>query len=405
MAAAQEVTQDYDQSFTIDDSSSNIPEVPKTSPPESPTFQRVKYQEILQKQEREKEAREQLQREKERLEREKREKEQQQQQLELERIKNAEREQKERERVEKELAESRKKTPFRVSEQPGVDLIATEVKTRVDEPVLEQPLSSQLRQALAAATAITALGSEPIQTGHYQTNEIKPEKLKEIYSEPELDRTKQKPVEIASFEQPHLSKITAISQQQQGQLPEQASTILISSVYPQKEVSSEATITVIGSEPIKSTTASVQYVTPLKDEPQPISITVEKKKPTLQQYPTLINETTTETTTITKSISQIHELREEVVEQRDPTTGEVNKQILESELISHSVHEPDVRPHKMSDLRGELSEDSTSELSAEQELLERQQFAGKYLGFYFYFSLNFFYFLSVSHKCRLFFFY
>lgn len=333
----------YDQ-FTYDENS--IPEIPISSPPESPKFQDIYQQQHneRERQRREQEQREQQQkeqreREKERLEKERREREQQQLELERKNAEARERELKEKER-QKEL--EKKKQPLKASEQSSVQsAIAALTKitslgaepTQIDYYEAEEPVDkvqkdqqqASLQQALSAVTAITALGAEPIKSTHYKIDSSqKPEQINEVTPESViLDRFKQRP------EPP---KVTTI-----GQEP-LSSSVIINSVYAVQREPESVTITVIGSEPIKSTTTTHQ-----KPDEQPINISVDKpaKKPVPQKYAPIIDETTyTTTTKIKKQTSEIHEIIEEIIEQRDPTSGEINKNVLETEITSTSVYEP-----------------------------------------------------------------
>jgi hypothetical protein len=132
---------------------------------------------------------------------------------------------------------------------------------------------------------------------------------------------------------------------------------------------------VIGNEPIK---ASVL-------DQQPINITVDnKKQPIPHKYQPIIDETSIYTTTkITKSISEIHELREEIIEERNPVSGEVkNTNVLESELHSTSTYIPD-NEQEQQVIRHKLPIEQVED--EEDDVQARQQYAGNYPFFFYLF--------------------
>jgi len=207
-------------------------------------------------------------------------------------------------------------------------------------PVEHADKLENIKYVQPASTAITALGSEPLYTT-------------QITKRP-------------------------LSEQQAEKLEQQQTT-----------PSSSVTISIIGNEPIKASSL----------DQQPINITVDNKKqqPIPHKYQPIIDETSIYTTTkITKSISEIHELREEIIEERNPVSGEVkNTNVLESELHSTSTYVPDNEQeqgqHQV--IRHKLPIEQVED--EEDDVQARQQYAGNYP--FFFSSCIFFLVLSFSN--------
>ncbi len=295
----------------------------------------------------------------------------------------------------------------------------------------QKPLEqSQLQAALAAATAITALGSEP--TYSTQVESSKPSSVfldrittKPAVSEPYisasitavgeqpikadtvlLDKYKPKPNEPATF-----NKITVVSEEptrieqvfldKYKQKPagdessplttitavgnEPITSVVINAEQPETTSNENVSITVVGNEPIKSTFHQQRW-----PDMQTINIASDKSEPKKQplihhKYPAVIDETNVYTTkTITQSVSQIHEIREEIIEHRDPKSGETSQQVLETEIVSSSTYVPadesvdkdqNQRIHQLP-IQREEEDDNLSEASSQD--LARQQYAGIY---------------------------
>ena len=91
------------------------------------------------------------------------------------------------------------------------------------------------------------------------------------------------------------------------------------------------------------------------------------------QKPLIVDEAIT--TTISTSYNEIHEMREQLIEEHDPGTGELNNEVIETDYTSTYI--PDEEYSQINSKQQEPERDEESELS-EEDRLARIQFAGNY---------------------------
>jgi hypothetical protein len=325
---------------------SSQPELPHTPPPTSPSPDFIKRQQELERElqlenerrerERELQLQQQIAAENERRERELREKREREQ-------REYEQREREREEYERKLREIREREIREQQEKEQREREQREREQREREQREREQREREQRER--------ELQREKELQRERELQQQRERELREAQEREQREKFERELREEAERNEREKAAAAAALQPQQTSVQQ-----------AQSALAALTTIVVTGAEPEKAQIGQIES----KPEKLPFKAT------STPQKPYQIEETSLITTTTSTLINELHQIHEQIIEQHDPATGELNNEVIETDYTSTYIPDHEEIPRD----GGIIDEDSQSQRSEFER--QRREFAGNY---------------------------
>ena len=257
---------------------------------------------------------------------------------------------------------------YEVSEATSLDKTYTFEETTIPEPQIPHPISPILKQK---QEQLQALREQEDRERQRIRDEIA-QREREQFAREQRDKEEREQREREQREREQRAQRDKEQREREQREREQREKELSAFMHPspaQTALSALTTIVVNAAEP---STAQVSHQADSRLPHQQSETRLPAE--VIIQKPLIVDEAVT--TTISTSYNEIHEMREQLIEERDPGTGELNNEVIETDYTSTYIPDEDYSQINSSKQQ-EPERDEESELS-EEDRLARIQFAGNY---------------------------